>query len=163
MTTLEHAPAALTRSKLLALARELRARRDLWEPLVRHTPEERHSALLRHDDQVTAYVIAWLDGHDTGFHDHDLSAGAVAVARGKIREERPRLGAPPSSRVLVAGDTLDFAPSEIHRVRHEPSGPAVTIHVYSPPLRRMSSYPVDEDGSFRRESVIYAEDGLTPA
>jgi predicted metal-dependent enzyme (double-stranded beta helix superfamily) len=163
MTTIDDL--VLTRSELQAVARELRARRDLWEPLVRHTPEERHYELLRHDEIVTAYVISWMDGHDTGWHDHDVSAGAVAVVRGKIREQRLRLTAPAASRVFVAGDVLDFSASDIHRVSHEPGVPAVTIHAYSPPLRRMGAYLLDDDGSFRRESLPYTEElrPLTPA
>jgi predicted metal-dependent enzyme (double-stranded beta helix superfamily) len=165
MTTIEQPELALTTYELQALARELRSRRDVWEPLVRHTPEERHYELLRHDDQVTAWVISWMDGHDTGFHDHDVSAGALAVARGKIREERLRLGTAPTSRLLVAGDVADFSASEIHRVSHEPGEPAVTIHVYSPPLRGMGAYLVEPDGSLWRESLPYTDElsRLTPA
>ena len=144
---------ALTVPELRALARELRADRELWEPLVRPTPEGRHYELVRHDERVMAWVISWMDDHDTGFHDHDRSAGAVAVARGRIREERLRVGGPPVARIFGAGDVLDFQASDIHRVAHEAGEPAVTIHVYSPPLRAMGSYVVDPNGALRRESL----------
>jgi predicted metal-dependent enzyme (double-stranded beta helix superfamily) len=162
MTTTAEPVAPLTETELRGIARELRARRDLWEPLVRHTPEERHYELLYENDQSTAWVISWMDGHDTGFHDHDVSAGAVAVARGKVREERLHVGGAPTARVLVAGDVLEFAASDIHRVAHEPGEPAVTIHVYSPPLSRMGAYRVHDDGSLRRESLPPSVE-LTPA
>jgi predicted metal-dependent enzyme (double-stranded beta helix superfamily) len=149
---------ALGPAELRELARKLRADRSLWEPLVHHSPEQRHYELLRHDETVMAWVISWMKDHDTGFHDHDVSNGAVAVARGKIREERLRVGAPPISRVYSAGDLLDFQASDIHRVTHEGSEPAVTIHVYSPPLWRMGAYLVEPGGTLRRESLSYAEE-----
>ena len=31
---------------------------------------------------MTVWLICWMDGHDTGFHDHDGAAGAVAVVAG---------------------------------------------------------------------------------
>jgi predicted metal-dependent enzyme (double-stranded beta helix superfamily) len=149
---------ALGPAELRELARKLRADRALWEPLVHHSPEQRHYELLRHDETVMAWVISWMNDHDTGFHDHDVSNGAVAVARGQIREERLRVGAPPVSRVYSAGDLLDFQASDIHRVAHEGTVPAVTIHVYSPPLWRMGAYLVEPGGTLRRESLSYAEE-----
>ena len=165
MTTLEIPEVALSRPELRALARAFRSKRQLWEPLVEHTPDQRHYELLHHDDRSMAWVISWMDDHDTGFHDHDVSAGAVAVARGCIREERLRMGAAPHSRIYRAGDVLDFEASDIHRVAHEPGEPAVTIHVYSPPLWRMGSYVVEPSGALRRESLSYAEElrPMTPA
>jgi predicted metal-dependent enzyme (double-stranded beta helix superfamily) len=149
---------ALGPAELQELARKLRADRALWEPLVRHTPDQRHYELLRHDETVMAWVIPWMNDQDTGFHDHDVSSGAVAVARGKIREERLRVGAPPVSRVYSAGDLFGFQASDIHRVAHAGTAPAVTIHVYSPPLWRMGAYLVEPGGTLRRESLSYAEE-----
>jgi predicted metal-dependent enzyme (double-stranded beta helix superfamily) len=148
----------LSQTDLRELARSLRADRSLWEPLVRHTPDQRHYELLMHDESVMAWVISWMDDHDTGFHDHDVSSGAVAVARGRIREERLHVGGPPSSNVYGEGDILDFKSSDIHRVSHAGGGPAVTIHVYSPPLWRMGAYVVEPGGALRRESLSYAEE-----
>lgn len=149
---------ALSTTELRDLARSFRSDRALWEPLVHHTPGQRHYELLRHDETIMAWVISWMDDHDTGFHDHDVSAGAVAVARGRIREERLHLGAPPSSNTYVAGDVFDFEASDIHRVAHAGGGPAVTIHVYSPPLWRMGAYVIEPSGVLRRESLSYAEE-----
>ena len=44
------------------------------------------------DDDVNAWVICWSEDQDTGFHDHDNSAAAIAVISGQLREERLRLG-----------------------------------------------------------------------
>jgi hypothetical protein len=44
-----------------------------------------------------------MNDHDTGYHDHDLSSGAVAVTAGAVREERLVLGGPPAARTVSAG------------------------------------------------------------
>src|SRR4029450_5691359 len=61
-----------------------------WRPLVRHDPHRRNYAEITRDDRVGIWVISWMDDHDTGFHDHDISSGAVAVVQGELREERLR-------------------------------------------------------------------------
>ena len=99
-----------------------------------------------------------MNDHDTGFHDHDLSAGALSVVRGSVREERLVLGGAPASRTLSAGQSLAFAASDIHRVSHAGTEPAVTLHAYSPPLWRMGAYEVSPDGTLRRHSMSYAEE-----
>lgn len=145
-------------SEPIDLAREYARQSDLWRHLVHHDPERRTYALLRDDDEVTAWVICWADDHDTGWHDHDVSAGAVAVVRGCVIEERLRLGGDPWQRLAGAGDAFDFRPDDIHRVRHGGGEPAVTIHVYSPPLRRQGSYAVSPVGTLRRLSVSDAQE-----
>jgi predicted metal-dependent enzyme (double-stranded beta helix superfamily) len=134
----------------IILAREYATRPELWEHLVHHDPERRTYELLRDDDEVTAWVICWSEDHDTGFHDHDVSSGAVAVVRGQVIEERLRIAAAPSERAAGPGDAFAFRPDDIHRVRHAGGPPAVTIHVYSPPLRRQGAYLVEPDGTLRR-------------
>ena len=140
---------------------ELADRPELWIDLVKHDRTQRHYEELGRDDHLTAWVISWMDDHDTGFHDHDISAGAVAVVGGSIREERLRLDGPPLNRVYSAGEVLAFSPADIHRVRHAGADPAVTLHVYSPPLSRMGAYFVGDDGVLARQSVP-ADDELRP-
>ena len=59
-----------------------------------------------------------MDDHDTGFHDHDLSSGAVAVVAGAVAEDRLVLGGAPVARTFAAGGTFGFTAADIHRVRH---------------------------------------------
>jgi predicted metal-dependent enzyme (double-stranded beta helix superfamily) len=149
----------------LQIAREYASQPELWQHLVRHDPDRRTFELLRDDDEVTAWVICWMDDHDTGFHDHDVSRGAVAVVQGQVVEERLRLNGAPSERAVGAGESFGFEPHDIHRVRHGGGQPAVTIHVYSPPLRRQGAYLVEPDGTLRRQALSYIEElrPLTPA
>ena len=104
---------------------------ELWIDAVRHDPGQRHYTELLSDDHLTVWLVCWMDDHDTGFHDHDVSAAAVAVVGGKVREERLTLEAPTLDRVFGSGEVFDFSPADIHRVRHAGRDPAVTLHVYS--------------------------------
>jgi|SRR5215207_5178781 predicted metal-dependent enzyme (double-stranded beta helix superfamily) len=67
----------LTAAELEQLVRDLMAQPERWRQLVAHDPERRCYELLLRDDRVAIWVICWMDDHDTGFHDHDLSSGAV--------------------------------------------------------------------------------------
>ena len=143
---------------LAALVERLAARPEAWRHLVDHRADARTYEQLHRDDHVAVWLICWMNDHDTGFHDHDLSAGALSVVRGAVREERLVLGGPPASRVVHAGESLTFAASDIHRVSHAGAEPAVTVHAYSPPLWRMGAYEVAPDGALRRHSMSYAEE-----
>ncbi len=148
----------LSRPELRAFVAELADWPELWVHLVRHDARQRHYEELLSDEHLTAWLICWMDDHDTGFHDHDVSAGAVAVAGGRIREERLTLGGPPRERVYAPGEVFDFSSADIHRVRHAGSGPAVTLHVYSPPLLRMGAYFADDSGVLTRHAAAAAEE-----
>jgi predicted metal-dependent enzyme (double-stranded beta helix superfamily) len=142
---------------------ELAARPELWIELIRHDPDQRLYEELIDDEHLSAWLICWMDEHDTGFHDHDISCGAVAVVSGAVREERLVLGGPPVQRTVRAGASFHFSASDIHRVSHVGSDPAVSLHVYSPPLLRMGAYAVDDDGVLERTSVSYTEELRAPA
>jgi predicted metal-dependent enzyme (double-stranded beta helix superfamily) len=144
--------------ELEAFVAELADRPELWIGHVRHDPTQRSYAELASDPHLTAWLICWMDDHDTGFHDHDLSSGAVAVVSGAVREERLALGADPLRRTFGAGQSFHFSASDIHRVRHAGSDPAVTLHVYSPPLLRMGAYAVGADGVLARHAMSYADE-----
>ena len=143
---------------LTALVEEIAGRPEAWRHLVSHRADARTYAQLHRDDHVAIWLICWMNDHDTGFHDHDLSAGALSVVRGAVREERLVLGGEPAARTLTAGQSLTFAASDIHRVSHAGAEPAVTLHAYSPPLWRMGAYEVSPDGTLRRHSMSYAEE-----
>jgi len=148
----------LTRDELGRLVRDLAGRAHDLEHLVEHRPDARTYTELHRDEHVAVWLICWMDDHDTGFHDHDLSAGAVAVTAGAVREERLVLGGAPASRTARAGEAFTFAASDIHRVSHAGGEPAVTLHAYSPPLWRMGAYEVTPAGELRRYSMSYAEE-----
>lgn len=150
---------ALSVPELRALAERLAADPSEWRHLVRHDPAARVFERIVDEPSVEAWLICWMPGHDTGFHDHDLSSGAVAVIEGEVREERLLLGsASASSRAHCAGELFDFSPADIHRVVHHGDVPAVTLHVYSPRIGRPGSYSVGRDGALRRYPVPSGEE-----
>ena len=143
----------MTALELERLVLDAGERVDEWADRVRHEPGRRVFEQLRLDEHVGVWLICWMPGHDTGFHDHDISSGALTVERGSLREERLRFEGPPASVFLEAGQSVHFGPSEIHRVVNEGDVPAVSIHAYSPPLMRMGSYIFSEDGALLREPI----------
>ena len=148
----------LTRGELRSLVADLAARPEDWAHLVHHDPAVRTYEQLLRVEHVAVWLICWMDDHDTGFHDHDVSSGALAVARGSIVEERLSLGGPPVRRRFDAGQALDFGASDIHRVAHGGGGPAITLNAYSPPLWRMGAYEFLPSGELQRHSISYAEE-----
>lgn len=125
--------------------------------LVRHDPGERQYELVHRDEDVEIYLICWMDGHDTGFHDHDDSAAAILVLDGEVTEERLSVASPIGER-YTAGAVVEIPAHAIHRVRHSGTEPSVTIHAYSPPLRRVGTYEVRADGALTR----WPRDAETP-
>ena len=140
-------------AELTALTHDLAQQAGLWRPHVRHDPRQRVFHRLVHEPNVTAWLICWMPGHDTGFHDHDGSAGVVRVLDGHVREDRLVLAGESSSSVAGPGDLLTFGPADIHRVIHHGFGPATTLHAYSPTLRRMGAYAFDEHGRLLRHAL----------
>jgi quercetin dioxygenase-like cupin family protein len=121
---------------------------------------ERYSERLLLTADIEIWLIHWEDGHDTGFHDHDRSGGSVMVVSGAVREDRLVVGGPSTTRIVRAGESFSFEPSDIHRVVHLEGSPAVTIHAYSPPLHAMGAYEVTDEGRLRR-TPLSAETSLS--
>ena len=144
--------------ELEACVRELAEQPELWIDRVRHDATQRVYEELISDAHLTAWLICWIDEQDTGFHDHDRSAGAVAVVGGRLYEERLAIGGEPSTRSFGVGDAFHFTPADIHRVHHSGADPAVSLHVYSPPLARMGAYSIDEHGVLARHTIPSSEE-----
>jgi rhodanese-related sulfurtransferase len=138
---------------------------------VRLDPERRWYERLHHDTDYDVWVIAWLPGQDTGYHDHGASAGAFTVVTGALEEHR--VGGRPAA--LSAGGVRSFGADYTHNVRNASGAPAVSIHAYSPPLTEMNEYELSgnalmpvgtsttEDGwrtDGRRHSPVRAVDTL---
>ena len=156
--------ADLTPRQLAELATALGGERELWESLVRHIPEERYFVELYRDVHLDVWLICWVNQQDTGFHDHDVSAGAVYVCDGVLAEDW--LGSDGDAlrvraREHPAGGFFEFEAAYLHRMRHVGGELATSIHCYSPALWRLGHYDLDENGVFRRTSVTYADEMWT--
>jgi hypothetical protein len=156
--SLAHLPdRALDRHELLALASALAADPAVWEPHVQFSDDHRHYVSLHRDANVDVWVLCWTPSNDTGWHDHDTSAGAVAVTRGELVEHNLAVGAASIEVAVPAGQAYSFGPDHIHRMTGRAQG-SVSIHVYSPPLWRMGQYAISSTGVLRRHSVSYADE-----
>jgi hypothetical protein len=141
----------LTADELEDVASALAERPDIWEPLVHADPEHRCYELVYEDDRMDAWILSWMPGQGTGFHDHYISSVGLCVASGAVREDLMVYGAGPQSRELRPGDSRQGGPGYIHRVSHHDGQPAVTVHVYSPRLDWVGQYRLAEDGVVQRE------------
>src|SRR5580704_9904328 len=106
---------------------------------VRLRAERRWYKRLYQGPDYDIWVISWLPGQGTGFHDHGASSGAFLVATGILEEHRPG----ERTRVIHPGNPRAFGPDYAHDVRNVSLAPAVSIHAYSPPLSDMNQYELD--------------------
>jgi predicted metal-dependent enzyme (double-stranded beta helix superfamily) len=141
----------LDATELEAVAVEIADRPEIWGPLVRADPGRRRYELIYEDERMDAWVLSWMPGQGTGFHDHFTSSVGICVVTGAVREAQLRLGADHVEARLAPGGSLNGGPGYIHRIQHADGEPAVTIHVYSPLLDWVGQYRVDGDGILRRE------------
>ena len=118
------------------------AGRGLWEG-VELTPTESHTrayALLYEDERIEMWLLSWLPRHSTGFHDHGESNVGFCVAQGTLVEQQLRFAEPPHERTLVVGDARAAGSDYIHCLEWESGSPALSVHVYSPPLAVVGQY-----------------------
>jgi predicted metal-dependent enzyme (double-stranded beta helix superfamily) len=136
----------LTGAQLGELVRAVAAA-DQWPGLVRYTEHDRWYQRLAGGDDHEVWLLAWLPGQRTGFHDHCGSAGAFTVVLGSLQEHTVRPGAAgPAARELPAGGVRSFGPRHVHEVVNASAAPAVSIHAYSPPLAGMRRYELTRSG-----------------
>jgi predicted metal-dependent enzyme (double-stranded beta helix superfamily) len=121
-----------------------------WRPLVQFRAGRRWYYRLDPSDPDPAYelwLLSWLPGQRTGFHDHGDAAGAFAVAGGELLESTARAGRRAvASRSLATGAVRSFGPACLHEVRNAGDRPAVSVHAYSPALSLMRRYEMTGSG-----------------
>jgi len=147
----------LSTHELRALAAAIAARPDSWHAELAFDADERHFVSLHRDAHVDVWLVCWTPENDTGWHDHDISSGAVAVARGALVEHNLAVAGAGVRTDVEAGRVFCFGPDHIHRLTGRDHG-TVSVHAYSPPLWRMGQYAVTRSGVLRRVSVSYADE-----
>jgi predicted metal-dependent enzyme (double-stranded beta helix superfamily) len=159
------AGADLDRPELVQLARDIVDAEHLWRPFVHHDPGARFYQQLYRDPNLDVWLICWVSGQGTGYHDHDRSSGAVCICEGTLLEDWFRVEEDgwvrERTREHAPGEGFDFDASDIHGVRHPglDASPATSIHVYSPALWRMGHYEPGPRG-MRRVGMTYADELL---
>jgi predicted metal-dependent enzyme (double-stranded beta helix superfamily) len=148
------APGPLTPGELAAEVHRLTASPAEWVARVRLDPEGRWYERIHMTGDYEVWLISWLPGQSTGFHDHGVSAGAFGVVWGALEESvaisRGAAAQPPGSRPatrVTSGDVRSFGPHYVHDVQNPATGSvAVSVHAYSPPLSSMTRYSVTSGG-----------------
>jgi hypothetical protein len=130
---------------------------ERWAHLVGFDDHERVYASLHRDAHVDVWLLCWTPENDTGWHDHDISSGAVAVVAGELVENNLAVATGGVETRIGAGHAFAFGPEHIHRLNGAERG-SVSVHAYSPPLWRMGQYAVSDAGVLRRMSVSYADE-----
>jgi Cysteine dioxygenase type I len=100
----------LSQPRLRQLVQGVAASEHEWPSLVRYDLDRRWYQRLTSDDDHEVWLLSWLPGQRTGFHDHGESAGAFTVARGALRERTGPGRRPGPSAAVSRGEVRTFAP-----------------------------------------------------
>jgi len=147
----QQAEGALGQAELRRLVQSIADKTELWQPLVVQDDSRRRYRLLYEDDRIDVWVLSWMPGQGTGFHDHDHSEVALMCVQGTILEKQMLLPSGASKVEMTAGTIRTGGAGYIHAVNHLDGVPAVSLHAYSPPLKHVGQYVVDEAGILERK------------
>lgn len=151
--------AALSVTELCALVKAVAADEASWlARLELPTGRDRWWERLSGDDRVDVWLLSWLPGHSTDLHDHGASSAAFTVVRGRIVELRQAADGRLHAMRRDLGSVTGLAPGSIHDVHGSGREPAVSIHAYSPPLREMNYYGVDDAGGLRLARTVHTRE-----
>jgi hypothetical protein len=144
-------PAAADRAwlgpaRLSQIVAAVAAQPDGWSGLVRFDAGRRWFRRLELAEDYEVWLLSWLPGQDTGFHDHGSASGAFAVARGRIRERTVAGAGQVRHRTVARGTVRSFGARHVHDVVNAFAEPAITVHAYSPPLTAMRRYELTGSG-----------------
>ena len=147
-TTITTERKLLTPQQLAAEVRRLTSDPAEWVTRVRLDPEGRWYEQIRVNDAYELWLISWLPGQSTGFHDHGGANGAFGVVWGQLDEHTVARGkVSPRANLVVPGKVRSFGPHHVHDVRNTSQGSvAVSVHAYSPPLSAMTRYDLTPGG-----------------
>src|SRR5258708_6452789 len=141
----------LSQRELAAEVRRIAGRPAMWVSRVRLDPEGRWYEQMHLDDRHELWLISWLPGQSTGFHDHGGANGAFSVVWGAL-DECVVPGSPTEAteaivRPVTQGGVRAFGPPYIHDVRNPSSDSvAVSAPASSPPLSAMPRYALTPSG-----------------
>lgn len=144
----------LSQEQLAAEVRRLAGRPAQWVSRVRLDPEGRWYEQIHVDGCYEIWLISWLPGQSTGFHDHGEATGAFSVVWGGLDEcvvsggaGEPRPVSKVTVQPVMQGVVRSFGPHYVHDVRNSSKDSvAVSIHAYSPPLSEMTRYDLTPGG-----------------
>jgi hypothetical protein len=140
----------LSRSRMKEIAREVAGSPGAWERLVRMDPDNRWHQRLYSAADYDVWLESWLPGQTTGWHDHAGTSGVLVVARGELEERVSVLnGVFTQVRHVPEGVARRMGRRVVHNLANASLAPAVSIHVYSPPLGATRGYEIGAMGLMR--------------
>lgn len=151
------APGRLSPSDLERVAVSVAARADLFDDLVDDEASRWWVSLFR-SRAYEVRLLTWELDQTSDWHDHGGSSGAIVVTQGALNERW--CGADHvsiESRTLRVGQFGSFGPGHVHDLALAPDRPAVSIHVYSPPLSGLTYYDHTDLGFAAREFIPDAD------
>jgi Cysteine dioxygenase type I len=89
-----------------------------------------------------AWLIEWSPVSSLELHDHGDCHGEVAVTDGTLVETYTDLERrhPLRTRIVASGESFAIPETRVHELTNPGPSGAVSVHVYSPPLREMTFY-----------------------
>jgi quercetin dioxygenase-like cupin family protein len=144
-------------SALVDIASGLARTADVWRDRLNADPGQRTGFRLIATPEYDVWLLHWPPGTSVAPHDHGQSAGAFAVAAGELYEIRWSGGMRRRRRV-VRGESVTVPRGVVHDVLAG-DGPALSVHVYSPPLTSMSYYD-DGDGRSLVDRQVVESDAV---
>ncbi len=123
----------LSHDDIVRVTLAIATRTDLYQDLV--TGDEASRWLLFRNSSFEVKLLTWVRGQTWDWHDYGASSGAFAVTSGVLLERHRG----DDCVALVSGNFGvgqfgAFGPQYEHHIKHGAGSPAVSIHVYSPPL-----------------------------
>jgi hypothetical protein len=139
-------PARLGPARLGDLVRQVADAGD-WPSLVTFGASRRWYRRLELTESYEIWLLTWLTGQHTGFHDHGEAAGAFTVVQGQLVETLAQPGRRAVRRRTTSqGSVRTFGARHLHDVSNVTSAAAVSVHAYSPPLTAMRRYQMEASG-----------------
>jgi predicted metal-dependent enzyme (double-stranded beta helix superfamily) len=146
MTVSLAVPARLGPARLGELVRQV-ADSGGWQFMVTFDTSRRWYRRLELTEGYEIWLLTWLPGQHTGFHDHGEAAGAFTVVQGELEEALARPGSRAVRRRSTRqGSLRSFGPGHLHDVSNVATVAAVSVHAYSPPLTAMRRYQMRPAG-----------------
>ena len=135
--------------ELKRLLTELKAGRADWSLLAPHVafdPQGYVRKRLFRNREWEVLLLCWLPGQKTVVHDHGGSWGATLMIAGEMNESLFRWQG--EGRPMRLAESRDIGlkrvtvetTATVHRVENRSTAPALSLHIYSPPLRMLHSY-----------------------
>jgi predicted metal-dependent enzyme (double-stranded beta helix superfamily) len=140
----------LSRSRMKEIARAVARCPGTWQQLVRMDPDSRWHQRVHSAADYDLWLESWLPGQETGWHDHAGTSGVLVVVRGELEERVSVLnGVFTQVRHIPEGAARRMGRRQVHNLANVSLAPAVSIHVYSPPLGATRGYEIGAMGLMR--------------